>query len=102
MADCRVDLKHCGQDADIGQDSEAKVAHDDAAADCKSCSLVGICVMSRGMSQKKWSITLGPQKGRKKVLAVWKAEKMSPLPQATDTREMQVPRLMASLYTRAL
>jgi hypothetical protein len=30
--------------------------------------------MTGGMSQKKCSITLGPQKGREKVLRVWKAE----------------------------
>jgi len=39
-----VDLKHSGQDADTGRDSEAKAAHDDTAADCKSCRLMGICV----------------------------------------------------------
>jgi len=55
-----------------------------------------------GDSQEKWSITLRPQKGREKVLAVWKAEEMSPLPQTTDTRETQVSGLMAAVYTRGL
>lgn len=38
-----------------------------------------------GMSQKKCSTRLGPQKGREKVLNVWKAEKMAPLTQAMAT-----------------